>query len=66
MNRWVGLSVTFDCVAMGSPSARDSNHDIFLSMPTVRQRNGLNTGVVGFVNSLTLRFLHNLSFLETP
>ncbi|MDW4081626.1 hypothetical protein QI262_03605 [Staphylococcus saprophyticus] len=29
MNRWVGLTVTFDCVAMGSPSARDSNHDIF-------------------------------------
>ncbi|MDW4228958.1 hypothetical protein QI210_10215 [Staphylococcus saprophyticus] len=29
MNRWVGLSVTFDCVVTSNLSARDSNHDNF-------------------------------------
>ncbi|WP_268777933.1 hypothetical protein [Staphylococcus succinus] len=34
MNRWVGLSVTFDYVVTSNPSAKESNHDIFV----LRQR----------------------------
>ncbi|MEX5849449.1 hypothetical protein [Staphylococcus saprophyticus] len=30
MNRWVGLSVTFDYVVTSNPSVKESNHDIFV------------------------------------